>query len=73
MAIDPDSPESAHGRGYDEAPRYSIPAKVFAAVEVPAVVRNLDRAVKAFGRVPSLQHVRPCQYYRYVDILPCRD
>lgn len=67
--ISPASPEDAHGRSYDEAPRYSIPAKLFAAVEVPAVVQNLDRAVKAFGRVPSLQHVRLWTHYRYINTL----
>lgn len=43
----------------DAAPRYSVPNRVLGAVEIPAVVQNVDRAVKAFGRVPSLQHVRP--------------
>jgi hypothetical protein len=39
------------------APKYSIPARDLGAVEIPAVVENVDRAVKAFGRVPSLRHV----------------
>lgn len=39
------------------APRYSIPHRVLGAVEIPAVVENVDRAVKAFGRTPSFQQV----------------
>lgn len=71
--VGPASPESPHGRSCNEAPRYSIPAKSFAAVELPAVVQNLDRAVKAFGRVPSLQHVRLWPQYRYINIRACQD
>ncbi|KAM5381093.1 hypothetical protein ACJZ2D_003009 [Fusarium nematophilum] len=41
----------------DAAPKYTVPARVLGAVEIPAVVENVDRAVKAFGRVPNLQHV----------------
>ncbi|KAJ4307999.1 tau 95 subunit of transcription factor TFIIIC [Fusarium piperis] len=41
----------------DTAPKYTVPARVIGAVEIPAVVENVDRAVKAFGRVPNLQHV----------------
>lgn len=39
------------------APRYAIPRRDLTAVEIPAVVENIDRAVMAFGRVPSLRHV----------------
>lgn len=39
------------------APRYAIPRRELTAVEIPAVVENIDRAVRAFGRVPSLRHV----------------
>lgn len=39
------------------APRYSIPRRNLSAVEIPAVVQNIDRAVQAFGRAPSLKHV----------------
>lgn len=39
------------------APRYAIPARKLAAVEVPAVVQDVDRAVRAFGRVANLNHV----------------
>lgn len=39
------------------APRFRIAPRVLAAVEIPAVVENIDRAVKAFGRVPTLAHV----------------
>lgn len=39
------------------APRYAIPRRDLTAVEIPAVVENIDRAVRAFGRVPSLRHV----------------
>ncbi|KAF5024025.1 hypothetical protein F66182_3912 [Fusarium sp. NRRL 66182] len=41
----------------ESAPRYTVPSRVLGAVEVPAVVENVDRTVKAFGRVPNLQHV----------------
>lgn len=41
----------------DCAPRYAIPLRDLAAVEVPAVVENIDRTVMAFGRLPSLSHV----------------
>ncbi|KAM0561620.1 hypothetical protein ACHAPJ_002788 [Fusarium lateritium] len=40
----------------ESAPRYTVPSRVLGAVEIPAVVENVDRAVKAFGRVPNLQH-----------------
>lgn len=39
------------------APRYSIPQRRLTAVEVPAVVQNVDRAIKAFGRNSALSHV----------------
>jgi general transcription factor 3C polypeptide 5 (transcription factor C subunit 1) len=39
------------------APRYAIPARKLAAVEIPAVVQDVDRAVRAFGRVANLNHV----------------
>ncbi|KYK57272.1 Transcription factor IIIC, subunit 5 [Drechmeria coniospora] len=39
------------------APRYAVPSRYLAAVEIPAVVENIERAVNAFGRVPSLAHV----------------
>lgn len=38
------------------APRYPIPRRRLAAVEVPAIVRNVDRAIKAFGRNSALPH-----------------
>lgn len=52
MAMDTSSPGQQDG-----APRYVIPACDLAAVEVPAIVDNPDRAVRAFGRVSDLQHV----------------
>lgn len=52
----PETPSDLPGPDYG-APRYFIPHRHLAAVEVPAVVQNIDRAVKAFGRVPSLNHV----------------
>lgn len=39
------------------APKYPIPNRDLGAVEIPAVVENVDRAVKAFGRTPSFQQV----------------
>ncbi|KLO96500.1 hypothetical protein CEK26_006918 [Fusarium fujikuroi] len=41
----------------DSAPGYTVPSRAIGAVEIPAVVENIDRTVKAFGRVPNLQHV----------------
>ncbi|KAK2677068.1 hypothetical protein RAB80_005808 [Fusarium oxysporum f. sp. vasinfectum] len=41
----------------DSAPRYTVPSRAIGAVEIPAVVENIDRTIKAFGRVPNLQHV----------------
>ncbi|UKZ72743.1 hypothetical protein TrVFT333_000377 [Trichoderma virens FT-333] len=48
---------SAQDRREDGAPRYAIPSRELTAVEIPAVVEDIDRAVKAFGRAPSLRHV----------------
>jgi general transcription factor 3C polypeptide 5 (transcription factor C subunit 1) len=42
----------------DMAPKYTVPNRILGAVEIPAVVNDVDRAVQAFGRVSSLQHVR---------------
>jgi hypothetical protein len=47
------------------APRYPVPARRLAAVEVPAVVQNVDRAIRAFGRTPVLSHVGPCIMSQY--------
>ena len=41
----------------DGAPKYTIPPRELGAVEIPAVVENVDRAVKAFGRAPSFPQV----------------
>jgi general transcription factor 3C polypeptide 5 (transcription factor C subunit 1) len=38
-------------RDDSEAPIYSIPSRLLGAVEVPAIVKNLDRCEKAFGLV----------------------
>lgn len=48
-----EAPVKAPPRG---APRYSIPKRKLGAVEIPAIVNDVDRAVKAFGRVPTLNH-----------------
>ncbi|KAH0497930.1 hypothetical protein TgHK011_005212 [Trichoderma gracile] len=45
------------GRENGGAPRYVIPPRELTAVEIPAVVEDVDRAVRAFGRAPSLRHV----------------
>ena len=50
-------PSNVPGYG---APRYPIPRRKLSAVEIPAVVQNMDRAVKAFGRVSTLNHVSIC-------------
>lgn len=39
------------------APRYPVPQRRLAAVEVPAVVENIDRTIKAFGRTSALSYV----------------
>lgn len=46
-----------HSIATHAAPRYDIPTRTLGAVEIPAVVENVDRAVMAFGRVASFQHV----------------
>jgi general transcription factor 3C polypeptide 5 (transcription factor C subunit 1) len=58
--------ESVHP---DSAPRYLIPERVIGAVEFPAVVENPDRAVKAFGRVPHLQHARKTYSLQSLNLL----
>lgn len=57
--LQPDSDEepSAGPAPPDAAPKYTVPNRVLGAVEIPAVVENVDRAIKAFGRRPDLQHV----------------
>lgn len=39
------------------APRYPISHRRLTAVEVPAIVQDVDRAIKAFGRHSALSHV----------------
>lgn len=51
------APRSEQNENEAMAPRYLIPSRSMGAVEVPAVVNNVDRAIKAFGRVRSLAHV----------------
>lgn len=57
----PASPEprssSTHDTAAQNAPVYTIPNTEIAAVEIPAVVQDIDRAIKAFGRVSSFEHV----------------
>ncbi|KAG6014469.1 hypothetical protein E4U54_005262 [Claviceps lovelessii] len=57
----PSNPPSARiplGQNQDDgAPRYRIAHRHLAAVEIPAVVENVDRTIKAFGRNPTLAHV----------------
>ncbi|KAJ3458108.1 hypothetical protein MRS44_012217 [Fusarium solani] len=54
----------------ESAPKYTVSARVLGAVEIPAVVENVDRAVKAFGRVPNLQHVRDGYKQKLHPLLP---
>lgn len=51
-------PSSTRDASSQNAPIYIIPNRKIAAVEIPAVVQNIDRAISAFGRVPSFEHVR---------------
>lgn len=57
----PASPEPGSNSTPDvaaqNAPTYTIPNTEIAAVEIPAVVQDIDRAIKAFGRLPSFEHV----------------
>lgn len=48
---------SGHQAFTQGAPRYVVPHRDLAAVEFPAVIQDVDRAVKTFGRLPTLQHV----------------
>ena len=60
MEISDNEPFDDGTPDYDDAegaPRYPIPSRQFSAVEMPALVQNVDRAVQAFGRVPDLNHV----------------
>ncbi|KAK8149909.1 tau 95 subunit of transcription factor TFIIIC [Beauveria asiatica] len=50
-------PSSTRDTSSQNAPIYIIPNRKIAAVEIPAVVQNIDRAISAFGRVPSFEHV----------------
>ncbi|KAM3464395.1 hypothetical protein NHJ6243_002451 [Beauveria neobassiana] len=50
-------PSSTRDAPSQNAPIYIIPNRKIAAVEIPAVVQNIDRAISAFGRVPSFEHV----------------
>ncbi|KAM3470148.1 hypothetical protein MY5147_006585 [Beauveria neobassiana] len=50
-------PSSTRDASSQNAPIYIIPNRKIAAVEIPAVVQNIDRAISAFGRVPSFEHV----------------
>ncbi|OAA38444.1 Transcription factor IIIC, subunit 5 [Beauveria brongniartii RCEF 3172] len=50
-------PSSTRDASSQNAPIYLIPNRKIAAVEIPAVVQNIDRAISAFGRVPSFEHV----------------
>lgn len=52
MPMDADDQRDEEG-----APRYPIPPRQLSAVEIPAVVENIDRAVKALGRHATLEHV----------------
>jgi hypothetical protein len=57
-AIDRDPSEgiSSEPGEQNAAPKYAIPLRDLAAVEIPAIVESVDRAVKAFGRNTSLRH-----------------
>ncbi|TQV90909.1 RNA polymerase III transcription factor subunit [Cordyceps javanica] len=50
-------PSSTRNAPASRAPTYTIPNTEIAAVEIPAVVQNIDRAISAFGRVSSFDHV----------------
>jgi hypothetical protein len=39
------------------APYYDIPEKKILAIEHPMVVKNIDNAIKTFGRVPPFKRV----------------
>ncbi|KFA79864.1 hypothetical protein S40288_03775 [Stachybotrys chartarum IBT 40288] len=60
-AIDRDPSEgiSSEPGEQNAAPKYAIPLRDLAAVEIPAIVESVDRAVKAFGRNTSLRHAYP--------------
>ncbi|KAJ4148589.1 hypothetical protein LMH87_003053 [Akanthomyces muscarius] len=57
----PASPEPGSNSTPDiaaqHAPTFTIPNTEIAAVEIPAVVQDIDRAIKAFGRLPSFEHI----------------
>ncbi len=49
----------------DAAPRYSIPAKRLIAVEHPLVVKDVDKAIKTFGRSASFKTVRATPMFKF--------
>lgn len=50
-------PSSRRDTATQNAPTYTVPNTNIAAVEIPAVVQNIERAISAFGRVSSFDHV----------------
>lgn len=61
--------QSNHQPEEEGASRFRIPPRDLAAVEIPAIVENIDRAVKAFGRVPSLEHVSFILFYFWLQTI----
>jgi hypothetical protein len=40
-----------------ETPVLTVPAHSFGAVEIPMIIQNMDRAMRAFGRAPVFEAV----------------
>ncbi|KAI6784912.1 Transcription factor tau subunit-like protein [Emericellopsis cladophorae] len=54
------------------APRFVIPRRNLAAVELPANVQNVDRAIQAFGRRPDLSNTHSVPLYLNPESALCR-
>ncbi len=42
----------------ETAPTYPVPARKLSAVEHPLIIKDVDKAIKTFGRSPAFQTVR---------------
>lgn len=62
-AAGPASTEGRPGDHQGQAPTYQVASRSISAVEVPANVQNIDRAVRAYGRTETLSHVSYCYGY----------
>lgn len=53
----PEPEDEFDGVDASTAPILTVPARAFGAVEIPMVIQNMDRAMRAFGRAPVFDSV----------------